>query len=189
MSWFQDHLVSSLLCIGFVVSLPILYAGLLSPSQSRNVSVIVKRCKPALFTAPRKAGPQQAKDGGPAPSAVTYISIFPPSSRPGLLRLWKALPSSQRFRLGKELSENQLQKSVLPFESDYRVADPSKYTAMGISVAEVKELGDFPNYSTLADVPLPEAYSNFRIEMAVPRPYRPFRWAYHQTMCMVGDAY
>jgi hypothetical protein len=44
-------------------------------------------------------------------------------------------------------------------------------------------MGDFPAYDILSGIPLPEPYVNFDPAKAVPRPYRPFRWAYHQTMC------
>jgi hypothetical protein len=48
---------------------------------------------------------------------------------------------------------------------------------------EIACYGDFPNYASLSNVPLPKPYEGFDIKMALPRPYRPFRWAYHQTMC------
>ena len=48
---------------------------------------------------------------------------------------------------------------------------------------EIKALGDFPDYEALSGVPLPEPYKEFDIKTALPRPYRPFRWQYHQTMC------
>ncbi|EWC44516.1 hypothetical protein DRE_06688 [Drechslerella stenobrocha 248] len=50
--------------------------------------------------------------------------------------------------------------------------------------AEIAALGRFPNYAALTGVPLPAAYSNFDISRAKPRPYRPFRWPYHQTMAL-----
>lgn len=52
---------------------------------------------------------------------------------------------------------------------------------------EIKALGDFPDYSKISGVLLPKAYKEFDIEKARPRPYRPFRWAYHQTMCMLAQ--
>ena len=75
-------------------------------------------------------------------------------------------------------------ENVIAFEKDYRKSDPSTYTPMGISIGEVNALGDFPDYSKLSGVPLPEPYKEFKLDTAIPRPYRPFRWAYHQTMCM-----
>lgn len=49
--------------------------------------------------------------------------------------------------------------------------------------AEIAAYGNFPDYATLSGVPLPKAYPELDIAKALPRPYRPFRWAYHQTMC------
>jgi hypothetical protein len=57
------------------------------------------------------------------------------------------------------------------------------FTPCEFSTEEIKALGDFPDYVTLSGVPLPEAYPEFDINKAKPRPYRPFRWNYHQTMC------
>ncbi|GES64239.1 HRQ family protein [Aspergillus terreus] len=68
--------------------------------------------------------------------------------------------------------------------ADYRTAQDGTYTPTGFSVAEIKELGDFPDYAALSGVPLPGAYHEFDIEKALPRPYRPFRWSYHQTMSL-----
>lgn len=42
---------------------------------------------------------------------------------------------------------------------------------------------EFPDYFKLSGVPLPEPLVNFSVNEAKPRPYRPFRWPYHQTMC------
>ena len=75
-------------------------------------------------------------------------------------------------------------KGIIPFTANYRECGPSTYTPMEISIEEVKALGDFPDYAELSGVPLPEAYNVFNIGTAIPRPYRPLRWAYHQTMCM-----
>jgi hypothetical protein len=48
---------------------------------------------------------------------------------------------------------------------------------------EIQELQDFPDYAALSGIALPDPYLEFDIKKAMPRPYRPFRWAYHQTMC------
>ncbi|KAF3916999.1 hypothetical protein ABW21_db0202734 [Orbilia brochopaga] len=49
---------------------------------------------------------------------------------------------------------------------------------------EIAALGRFPDYAALANFPLPKAYPSFNIATAKPRPYRPFRWVYHQTMSL-----
>jgi len=48
---------------------------------------------------------------------------------------------------------------------------------------ERNQLGLYPDYAELSGVPWPEAYVDFDPDRALPRPYRPFRWPYHQTMC------
>lgn len=40
-----------------------------------------------------------------------------------------------------------------------------------------------PDYPKLTGVPNPQPLPDFDITTAKPRPYRPFRWDYHQTMC------
>lgn len=83
-----------------------------------------------------------------------------------------------------DISEEEIRGNILPMTTDYRTSDGSKYTPMGFSIDEVKKLGDFPDYARLSGVPLPQPYHGFNLEKALPRPYRPFRWMYHQTMCM-----
>ncbi|KAG6816735.1 hypothetical protein H0H87_003435 [Tephrocybe sp. NHM501043] len=41
-----------------------------------------------------------------------------------------------------------------------------------------------PDYARLSGVPLPRPLLNFDIKAAKARPYRPFRWNYHQTMAL-----
>lgn len=43
---------------------------------------------------------------------------------------------------------------------------------------------EFTDYFELTGVPPPTPLPDFDIDNALPRPYRPFRWKYHQTMCM-----
>ncbi|PFH49110.1 hypothetical protein AMATHDRAFT_76391 [Amanita thiersii Skay4041] len=43
---------------------------------------------------------------------------------------------------------------------------------------------DKGNYAQLTGVPLPRPLPNFDVTKAVPRPYRPFRWEYHQTLSL-----
>jgi hypothetical protein len=40
-----------------------------------------------------------------------------------------------------------------------------------------------PNYTKLTGFPGPKPVHDFDIDSAKPRPYRPFRWEYHQNMC------
>lgn len=135
-------------------------------------------------TPPRSLTPEK-KVPNNAPPPAEYKDIFPPSSREVLLDVAESLSTSQKKNIGPlEISQEEFTKNVIPFEADYRECGPSTYTPMEISVAEIKALGDFPDYAKLSGVPLPKAYKEFEIEKALPRPYRPFRWAYHQTMAL-----
>jgi hypothetical protein len=134
-------------------------------------------------TPPRSLSPNLKEPiPSPVPSQLPseYKDILPPSTRENLTELLKkngikVIPS--------HVSEVEVRKNLIPFESDWRVCGPSSYTAMGVSLQEIRDLGDFPDYATLSGVPLPEEYRDFKLEQALARPYRPFRWAYHQTMC------
>ncbi|KAH9885513.1 hypothetical protein F4778DRAFT_760579 [Xylariomycetidae sp. FL2044] len=95
------------------------------------------------------------------------------------------MTASQRQALGDlSFDQNACERSLLRLDEDYRTADDSKYCYSGFSVREIKALGDFPDYSTISEVPMPQSYPEFDIDKAQPRPYRPFRWAYHQTMSL-----
>ncbi|RDA94756.1 hypothetical protein CP533_6769 [Ophiocordyceps camponoti-saundersi (nom. inval.)] len=104
--------------------------------------------------------------------------------------LSKSLPPSQRAILPELLSSSaskDLSKgsdNVLKLEADYRLADASTMLFSGFTVGEVRALGNFPDYAKLSGVRLPFPIDDFEVEKAVPRPYRPFRWPYHQTMGM-----
>ena len=136
-------------------------------------------------TPPRSLSPEKkVPNNGPSP--VDYKDIFPPSSREALARVVEAISLDQQRRFnGQDVDQIEFKKGVIPFTADYRECGPLTYTPTEISIEEVRALGDFPNYAELSGVPLPQAYDQFKIERALPRPYRPFRWAYHQTMCML----
>lgn len=68
--------------------------------------------------------------------------------------------------------------------TSYLDAKTPLYTPTEFSTEEIKALGEFPDYATLSGVPLPRPYHEFDIKKALPRPYRPFRWNYHQTMSL-----
>lgn len=139
-------------------------------------------------TPPRSLSPEKkVPNNGPPPTA--YKDVFPPSTR-GNLPIWTKSWTSLATGWRKTKDETDVSgflssDNVIPFAQDYRKASNSTYTPMGISIGEVKALGDFPDYAKLSGVPLPQVYENFNLKTAIPRPYRPFRWAYHQTMCNV----
>lgn len=135
-------------------------------------------------TPPRSISPDKKEPKNSPPSSSEYVNTFPPLNRDLLEEVAAELPAHQRLALGNlDFDEENWSKSVMSFEEDFRTCDPSKYTFTGHSVQEIRGLGDFPDYSTLSGVPLPEPYPEHDIKTALPRPYRPFRWAYHQTMC------
>jgi hypothetical protein len=114
--------------------------------------------------------------------APDYSTTVPPSQRSTIgyvMPYWKFWKSCLKiFNPKLEGLER-----MLPVDIPYLGADGSMITPCGFSVDEIKALGDFPDYAKLSGIPLPEPYPNFDISNALPRPYRPFRWAYHQTMC------
>ena len=123
-------------------------------------------------------------NNAPLSKSDDYKDAFPPSRREALATIAETLPAVQRKKLtGHEIDQELFEKSLIPFTANYAETDGDKYTPTGFSVDEIKALGDFPDYAELSGVPLPEPYKEFDIEKARPRPYRPFRWSYHQTMC------
>lgn len=164
----------------FVVSSALLF------SQKGKRSVILERLRisrrrdSGAKTPPRSLSP--GKKQLPT-QEVDYSDVFPPSRRSTLAET--DLPS----KLGttsEELVTSQptWTKNMLPLECSYMDAKDSMFTPCEFSIKEIKALGDFPDYAALSGVPLPQPYTEFDIKKALPRPYRPFRWAYHQTMCM-----
>lgn len=116
-------------------------------------------------------------------SEFPYKDTFPPNQRSTLAQIPGAAALAEES-LDDLASEPAGWKSrCLPLTSSAFEATRPTYTATGFSTDDIKALGDFPDYATLSGVPLPEAYPQFDIRKAMPRPYRPLRWAYHQTMC------
>ena len=134
-------------------------------------------------TPPRSFSPEKKVPNNVAP-LVDFKDIFPPFRREALLMAGQHHTPEEKKKLqGDDLDEAVIKEGLIGWEANYRDCGLSKYTAMGISMEEINALGDFPDYAELSGVPLPEAYEEFTIKNALPRPYRPLRWAYHQTMC------
>ncbi|KAK1467822.1 hypothetical protein CTAM01_16974 [Colletotrichum tamarilloi] len=108
----------------------------------------------------------------------SYVDAFPPSQRATIAEL------GPQFADVKEVDLAVTPKPLLKVDADYRSADPSLFNFSGFSIDDIQKLGDFPDYATISGVPLPSPLADFDIDKAVPRPYRPFRWAYHQTMSL-----
>lgn len=139
---------------------------------------------PAAAMAPRLPSPEKEHPDKGLSKSPTYVKAFPPSQRAALPALVDSLTDVQRKALEDfAFDESQARTSLLGYEEDYRLAKDDKYSYAGFSVGEIKALGDFPDYATLSGVPLPRPYKDFDYTTAMFRPYRPFRWAYHQTMC------
>ncbi|KAM5345232.1 hypothetical protein ACJ41O_011094 [Fusarium nematophilum] len=122
---------------------------------------------------PSSPPPEPAKKS----EAADYTRVFPPSLRHVLPEISPQFSSS-------EVDLAARPKPLLRLDEDYRLANPAKYNFTSYSVDEIRRLGDFPDYAKLSGVPLPTPLKSFNVETALPRPYRPFRWAYHQTMSL-----
>lgn len=109
-------------------------------------------------------------------SKTSPASILPPS-------IQFALPG-HTSSLALHDSEATVLENQIDMSADYKSCHPRQYTPTGISIEEIKQFSNFPDYASLSEVPLPNSYPEFDIDRALPRPYRPFRWNYHQTMCM-----
>lgn len=174
---------------------PILILGAVLALISASYLVTNKGARNLLLeriTSPRR---KVSSAGSPPPSLnekkgpdlwASYPESLPPIRREALLKVAESLPPEKREVVGRDVTENDVLASQLPLTEDYRTSEGNKYTPTGFSVDEIKALGDFPDYAELSGVPPPEVYSNFNLEKAIPRPYRPFRWSYHQTMCKLS---
>ncbi|KAI1473010.1 uncharacterized protein F4812DRAFT_411263 [Daldinia caldariorum] len=166
-----------------VVSLISFFA--LSKSQK---DVVFKRLGLTKRNASRPSTPLLEKQPLSKPlssSTSDLLSTFPPSQRGQLSVIAENMTPDQKEAMGNlSFDMDTFTRSLLGFEEDYRTADDSKYCFSGFSVREIKALGDFPDYSVLSEVPMPQPYLEFDIDRAKARPYRPFRWAYHQTMSL-----
>lgn len=138
------------------------------------------------WTPPRSPSPakRELSEKYTLPPGQEYKDTFPPCRRPALAEI-----ADSRFSVGGKSGKGL---SELPYNTDKPLPDDrnvlaseyKKYsTPTGFTVEEIKALGNFPDYATLSGVPLPKPCTDFNINTAMARPYRPIRWAYHQTMC------
>ncbi|KAG9237095.1 hypothetical protein BJ875DRAFT_502908 [Amylocarpus encephaloides] len=139
-------------------------------------------------TPPRSISPGTPKEtkgclSSTASSGPDYLNTFPPSCRSALPKLAKsATGENKRILKAANAPPKDLVKEALPMLSPYSESRSRKYTPTGLSTDELRAIGDFPAYDVLSGVPLPSPYKTFDPVKALPRPYRPFRWNYHQTM-------
>ena len=174
-----------LLGVGFCLS-TITYLALSQKQRAIFFSRLrIRGRKTSCATTPPRSLSPEKKVPNNVSSSTDYVDSFPPSQRATLAKVGETLPPERRRKLGGEgVDPTVFARSLMPFTSNYVECEESKYTPTAFSVEEIKALGNFPDYAELSGVPLPEPYVDFDIEKALPRPYRPFRWAYHQTMCM-----
>jgi Protein of unknown function (DUF3445) len=176
---------STLLYIGLAFCIGLI--TYLSLSQ-RQKDVIIQRLNlrgrrsSNADTPPRSLSPEKQPSNA-VPKGNEYVTTFPPSQREVLQDL--DLSDAQREALGDAtFDEKTFTQNIIGWEEDFRKCAESKYIASGFSIKEIKALGDFPDYEKLSGVPAPEPYEEFDLDKALPRPYRPFRWPYHQTMSL-----
>lgn len=174
----------------FGIALAIVTVSYFAPDEKRRALLLSRfglDRQRRLSWAPSRS-PSPAKQELPKkptlPAGQEYRDTFPPSRRAALAEL-----TDSRFSVGgksgKGLSELPHNTSKpLPYDTNVLASQYKKHsTPTGFTVEEVKALGNFPDYATLSGVPLPAPYANFDVNTALARPYRPFRWEYHQTMC------
>jgi hypothetical protein len=176
------------MALDFVVLLGVAFlasaAYLLIQRGRRNIILerlhIARRRVSGARTPPRSLSP--GKNTIISNTEPDYADTFPPSRRFTLGDNGLVSKSNKQSEKLKE-PEEEWKRNLIPMNMSYLDADESCFVPCGFSIKEVKALGHFPDYATLSGVPLPNPYLDFDIKKAQPRPYRPFRWAYHQTMC------
>ena len=174
-----------LLPLGLGFFLGLLYLAL-SPIRRQRVTHKLNALSGSIsagWTPSERWPSEKRKDGREASPSPEYRDAYPPSTRPSLAELVSALPPHQRERCQTiGLKQAKIRNAISPWGIGWEHWSPATCSPMGISLGEIRALGDFPDYAKLSGVPLPQAYPEFDINKARPRPYRPFRWAYHQTM-------
>ncbi|KAI9045347.1 heme-dependent oxidative N-demethylase family protein [Aspergillus affinis] len=168
--WFLGLVLIGLTGLGIVVD------GIQGKSFWRRINLHHRRASSSA-TPPRTISPNN-KSSANAASKTNHADVLPPQRR-------HVLASMEMEGVSyRAIDEKEVREQILPMTTDYRTCEDEKYTPMGFSLSEIKALGDFPDYAELSGVPLPQSYLEFDIDKALPRPYRPFRWAYHQTMSL-----
>lgn len=97
-----------------------------------------------------------------------FKNTYPPSRRDAVIN--STDPRAGEYRSLLTIGSRTLEKY-------------SSRTPTGFSDADIRAIGSFPDYAVLSGVPHPKPCPAFDINKAVFRPFRPFRWTYHQTMC------
>ncbi|KAF1808806.1 hypothetical protein P152DRAFT_209949 [Eremomyces bilateralis CBS 781.70] len=134
-------------------------------------------------TPPRSLSPSTKE--GRSLGLSEYADTFPPSRRCAVSDLGPDCPLLKDRTLVEFISTCPGSRtSLAPMDLPFSQWSPNHYTCMEFSKEEIEALGGFPDYAALSGVPLPQPYHEFDIDTAMSRPYRPFRWSYHQTMSL-----
>ncbi|KAF7587116.1 hypothetical protein BBP40_007707 [Aspergillus hancockii] len=168
------NILDNVWLVGLVVAVGL--TGLcLALSGLQNKSILYRVRLLSLRTV---TSPTPPRSISPEKKPVLYADVLPPQGR----QVLAVLPNlAAKVR---EINEKDVLQHILPMTADYRSCEEERYTPTGFSITEIKALGDFPDYAKLSGVPLPQVYPDFKIDSALARPYRPFRWGYHQTMSL-----
>ncbi|KAM0283081.1 hypothetical protein ACHAQH_002684 [Verticillium albo-atrum] len=126
------------------------------------------------------APPRQMRAG--TSEKQLYADVFPPIENDSLSGVAAGCANLKAVNLN--LSLGTTARHLVPLDADYRKCDPASFNYSGFRFADICALGDFPDYAKLSGVPLPSPLLDFDVDRAPPRPYRPFRWSYHQTMSL-----
>ncbi|KAK9790499.1 hypothetical protein AB5N19_03842 [Seiridium cardinale] len=110
------------------------------------------------------------------------VNVFPPSRRAALAKL---LPSTKLGTKDISIPVKELRDNQVPTTKVQPLDQKDLFTSTSLLTQEVKALGRFPDYSVLSGVPHPTPAPSFDITKAAFRPFRPFRWTYHQTMAVM----
>lgn len=108
-----------------------------------------------------------------------YHLQFPPSRQHVLARL----PQFKSLAAQAEIPPEILSSQALPTTKNGGLGQDNLYTPTGFSTQQIRALGRFPDYPLLSGVRHPEPCGpEWDISKATFRPFRPFRWKYHQHM-------
>ncbi|KAL1605165.1 hypothetical protein SLS60_004708 [Paraconiothyrium brasiliense] len=129
-------------------------------------------------TPPRSLSPTKEDNS----SAPNYSDVYPPSRKIALADIPGFAEKLGRSQ--EDVIVSAAKRESVPLTTELHDAKKTMCTPCEFTVEEIDALGDFPDYAMLSGIPLPKPYLNFDIKTAKPRPYRPFRWAYHQTMSL-----
>lgn len=166
------------LTLGALALLAVLSAGLL---VSRRQGIIALRFLPhRSSSAYPAAAVSETYKPKHDPRLGDAASVFPPLRRTALAQL---LPPAATATRRPEPTPAELRARQLPTTRTPDLARDGQLTPTGLTTEEIRALGPFPDYAALSGVPAPQPVGpDFDIAKAVFRPFRPFRWAYHQTM-------